>query len=356
METKTLVVDVDDTISTHVNRDYENAIPHREIIDKLNNLRKNGWKIIYHTARGQVSCNGDIERIKKERLPVLIDWMNKNDVQYDDVLVGKPLGFYYIDDKSVRPDEFIEMEYKVLKGGSNALIERLGNRVIKQAPNAKNQFDWYMKALDEIPIPKIYTYYGDTIDMEYLDGQSMNEVLDSKKLHTIFSYVKYGFKDMQGTEYSWNTMIERINASFFDDIVKDPKVVSFMEKNKSFCHGDLTLENMIFKSGIIYFIDPNMPEELYSSWILDIGKLYQSLHYSYEEHLNGQKLTINKTELYSILKNMLTDEEHYMALVCELIHYIRMIKYRTNYRDVSKIFEIIEKLKMEIYDLRQKIS
>ena len=32
IETKTLVVDVDDTISTHVNRNYDDAIPHLDII------------------------------------------------------------------------------------------------------------------------------------------------------------------------------------------------------------------------------------------------------------------------------------------------------------------------------------
>ena len=35
---KRIICDVDDTISTHINRDYENAIPHADIIEKLNSL------------------------------------------------------------------------------------------------------------------------------------------------------------------------------------------------------------------------------------------------------------------------------------------------------------------------------
>ena len=46
VETRTLVVDVDDTISTHINRDYENAIPHTKIISKLNKMYDSGWKIV----------------------------------------------------------------------------------------------------------------------------------------------------------------------------------------------------------------------------------------------------------------------------------------------------------------------
>ena len=133
---KTLVVDIDDTISTHVNRDYENAIPHQNVIQKLNDLHESGWKIIYHTARGQVSCNGDLNEIIKRNEPTLTKWLKKHNVKYDELIFGKPLGVYYIDDKALRPDEFMRTEFKILQGGSGAHIEVIGDRVIKRGKNS----------------------------------------------------------------------------------------------------------------------------------------------------------------------------------------------------------------------------
>jgi capsule biosynthesis phosphatase len=106
----TLVVDIDDTICTTINRDYDNAIPHTEIIEKLNTLYRNGWEIVYYTARGQLSLNENLEEIKRLKIPEIRAWLNKHNVFYHDLIVGKPYGTYYIDDKALRPDEFLKLE------------------------------------------------------------------------------------------------------------------------------------------------------------------------------------------------------------------------------------------------------
>ena len=63
-----LVFDIDDTICNNKNRDYENAIPFKDVIKKINKLHKQGAKITLYTSRGMVSCNGDIEKINKKRI------------------------------------------------------------------------------------------------------------------------------------------------------------------------------------------------------------------------------------------------------------------------------------------------
>lgn len=102
-----LIVDVDDTILTTYNRDYHNSEPHTEMIDKLNRMYDEGWVIVYCTARGQLSNNGDIEKIEKNVRPILEDWMSRNGVKYHELIMGKPWGAYYIDDKAMKPDEFL---------------------------------------------------------------------------------------------------------------------------------------------------------------------------------------------------------------------------------------------------------
>ena len=117
MQTKTIIMDIDDTISTHYDRDYENAVLHKDVIDKINHFYDAGWKIILHTARGMESLDGDIDRIKEERGPTLVKWLLRHGVQYHELQFGKPLGVMSVDDKALRPDEFVNLTHKVLKGG-----------------------------------------------------------------------------------------------------------------------------------------------------------------------------------------------------------------------------------------------
>ena len=86
------VFDIDDTICNNKNRDYENAIPYKEVIDKINYLYANGATIKLYTSRGMVSCNGDIEKIIAKNKDVLERWLEKNNVKYNELIFGKPLG------------------------------------------------------------------------------------------------------------------------------------------------------------------------------------------------------------------------------------------------------------------------
>ena len=56
--------------------------------------------------------NGEISKINKFTLPILIEWLENNNVQYDGIIMGKPWcgekGFY-VDDKSIRPNEFVNL-------------------------------------------------------------------------------------------------------------------------------------------------------------------------------------------------------------------------------------------------------
>jgi len=337
VETRTLVVDVDDTISTHVNRDYENAIPHTKIINKINKMYDSGWKIVYFTARGQVSCNGDLELINQLRRPVLESWMEKHGVKYHELMFGKPIGVYYIDDKAMRPEEFMDLEYEVLKGGSGGSIEKVGDRIIKKANNAKDQFRWYKSAASLCHVPKINTYYGDTLDMEYLEGSNLNDVCAKEHIDYLVDLLTR-FSDIKVSNNSWQTMIDRVkdhislnavrNEREIIKLLESQQVRDFMDSQASFSHGDLTLENCILMDDKVYLIDPNCPDNIYSSWVMDIGKLYQSLHYSYEENFSGFKTNVDKEELFGHLYRKFNENFSRYFLLCEMIHYIRMIKYK----------------------------
>ena len=60
----------------------------------------------------------NVGKINIHTLPNIIDWLNKYNVPYDEVFVGKPwCGFegFYIDDKAIRPSEFVKYDYDQIK-------------------------------------------------------------------------------------------------------------------------------------------------------------------------------------------------------------------------------------------------
>ena len=356
VETKTLVVDVDDTISTHVNRNYDDAIPHLDIIKKLNDMHDAGWRIVYFTARGQVSCNGDVTLIEKSRRPALENWMKKHNVKYAELIFGKPLGVYYIDDKSLRPDEFMALEYKKYVGGSGGTIERLGNRLIKKADNVKEQAEWYRLSEGLCDTPKINTVYGNTLDIEFIDGPSLNSVCKKRHLDTLVGVIN-NFSNVPAITPDWDTMVDRLrkhvslnaicNEAEIIKLMGSDEVGKFMNVNASFCHGDMTLENCIVRNERVYLIDPNLPPNLYSSWLLDVGKLYQSLHFGYEEKFSGYDPELNKTELFFYLRSQFDEKYHPYFLLCELVHYIRMLKYKGN-EQKAIVRNIIDQIYQEV--------
>ena len=111
---KRLIVDLDDTVSITIKGDYINSSPIPEIIEKLKKYKEKGFEIVIHSSRNMRTYESNLGKINIFTLPNIIDWLRKHDVPFDEVYVGKPwCGFdgFYIDDKSIRPSEFIKYSY-----------------------------------------------------------------------------------------------------------------------------------------------------------------------------------------------------------------------------------------------------
>ena len=107
---KKIIVDLDNTITIDSStNDYKTKTCDKDLVKKLNHFKTLGYEIIIFTARNMKTFEGDISKINKETLPIIIDWLDKIDLKYDGIVVGKPWcgeeGFY-IDDKAIRPSEF----------------------------------------------------------------------------------------------------------------------------------------------------------------------------------------------------------------------------------------------------------
>lgn len=122
---KALVVDVDGTLCDikGAGESYADVAPEPRLVARLRELHAQGWRIILHSARGMRSNDGNPGQINKVVAPVMLDWLARHDIPFDELHLGKPWpgsdGFY-IDDRAVRPREFLEND----QAGLEALVAR----------------------------------------------------------------------------------------------------------------------------------------------------------------------------------------------------------------------------------------
>ena len=95
---KKYYIDLDNTLCKTENSDYINSIPIIERIHYVNDLKQSGNSITIWTARGATSGIDHKELTLKQ--------LNEWNVQYDNLLMGKPNYDVYIDDKSFNVDTY----------------------------------------------------------------------------------------------------------------------------------------------------------------------------------------------------------------------------------------------------------
>ncbi len=110
---KRLVIDLDDTLTRpDPARSYADKAPNLPVIEKLREYKAEGFEIIVQTARNMRTHNNSIGKINAHTLPVIIEWLKRHDVPYDEIHVGKPwcgADGFYVDDRAIRPSEFLAL-------------------------------------------------------------------------------------------------------------------------------------------------------------------------------------------------------------------------------------------------------
>lgn len=111
---KRLIFDLDETLCSTINGDYVNSTPIWPVIEKLREYKANGFEIAISTSRNMRTYAGNTGKIAANTLPIIIDWLRRHDVPFDEIYVGKPWcgteGFY-IDDRAIRPQELVNLSY-----------------------------------------------------------------------------------------------------------------------------------------------------------------------------------------------------------------------------------------------------
>ncbi|PSU88822.1 capsular biosynthesis protein [Photobacterium kishitanii] len=118
-----LIIDLDGTLTQADTSDYQNVKPYSDVIEKLREYHTNGFEIVISTARNMRTFKGNVGKINIHTLPTIVEWLDKHNVPYDEIIVGKPWcghdGFY-IDDRAIRPSEFASLSLEEI----NILIKK----------------------------------------------------------------------------------------------------------------------------------------------------------------------------------------------------------------------------------------
>lgn len=114
MKHKSLIIDLDGTLTIESNLPYADKHPNLPLIKKLKFYKKQGFKIVIFTSRAMRTFDGDMKQIKANALPEIIAWLDKHKIPYNEVIVGKPwcgMNGFYVDDRAIRPSEFVDLDF-----------------------------------------------------------------------------------------------------------------------------------------------------------------------------------------------------------------------------------------------------
>lgn len=99
-----LCFDLDGTICKTKKSDqsYEDVEPIPGMVEFLQQLHNDGHYIIIMTARNMATLNNNLGKIIAIQSPIVINWLQKYNIPYDELIFGKPNADYFIDDKGVK--------------------------------------------------------------------------------------------------------------------------------------------------------------------------------------------------------------------------------------------------------------
>lgn len=233
---------------------------------------------------------------------------------------------------------------------------RLSIQIDKQ-----NLFSKYI--FTNIDTPKIIQKYEDKLiyfDMEYIMGCDYYEyfsVISSTGIQKIFNFIDEYFQFLIYNSHQYKeevvkgkiknkllsfkskqyTSLIQFVLNYLNDINLDVK--------KSFCHGDLTISNILFHPKKIYLID--FLDSYVNTFLLDLVKLKQDLYYHWVLEINKSK-NLRIIQCFNIVWNYieikyakyLNTDTFY---ILELINFLRIEPYLTNNNQRIILNNIIKK-------------
>ena len=226
-----------------------------------------------------------------------------------------------------------------MKGSSGAKLRFSGDFVLKECVDAREQCEWFSLAdsfprMSEIRFPAVDLTSDTSYRIEFVEGTSVTKFSSTRILDALVDQVLIWSKVPSPRNLEWGDYLTRLFREHVSPSESEiiSKIFEFLEKIEpfpsSFSHGDLTLENaLVDTKGSIVLIDPNFKENLFQSYILDLGKLLQSVHSDYHRVFNSHP-GADPAPLCEHLRTRLGEPLWSRAIAAEMSHLVRLRKYQ----------------------------
>lgn len=111
-----IIIDLDGVICKikQPGETYADLEPVAGAAEKLRSFRAEGHTIVIYTARNMATYEGNLGKIMKNVGLVTLEWLEKYDMEYDEIYFGKPNGHVYIDDRAVRFQDWDSLGLDIL--------------------------------------------------------------------------------------------------------------------------------------------------------------------------------------------------------------------------------------------------
>ena len=211
---------------------------------------------------------------------------------------------------------------------------RLNIQIDKQNFFSKNIFS-------NFDTPKIIQKYEDNLiyfDMEYIKGCNYYEyfsITSIKNIEKIFNFLEeyFDFLTHNSHQYKKNVAKEKIKNKLLS--FKSKKYSSliyftleYLDKicidiKKSFCHGDLTVSNILFHPQKVYLID--FLDSYIDSFILDLVKLKQDFYHHWILKINNVK-DLRIIQSFNFIWQYI-EKKYSCYLNTEIFHVLELINF-----------------------------
>lgn len=380
--------DLDNTLVSYpaIPYDYSTVKPIHKNIDLLTKLKNSGHEIIIHTARRMKTHNHNVGKVIKDIASITIETLEKFNIEYDELIFGKPYADIYIDDKAINPYINDISYFGLLLNDSNNLNHYIHNKVsnnkyntiikendiiIKTGPVAfmKGELYFYQNIPESLNIffTKLINYKNIDenlqISMQYINGIPLyflykNNLLFEKHIDDLFNILNkihnttntININDDDIYKNYFDKLINRFNFRdyFFHDSndvflnIMDGLKKYYSPKIAGIIHGDFWFSNIILEYDDNYkFIDMkgqvNNNLSLNGDIYYDYGKLYQSI-LGFDLILNNDIININyitKIKNYFLCKcleeNLNLDYLYFVtkSLIFGTLHFIETDENKT---------------------------
>jgi capsule biosynthesis phosphatase len=322
--------DLDNTLVSYptVAGDYSTVKPINKNIMLLRKLKSDGHEIIIYTARRMKTHNGNIGKVIKDIASITIDTLEKLNIEYDELIFGKPIADIYIDDRAINPyintndiayfgiyylDQCTKFIPNKIKNNKYNYIKKCDEYIIKRGPSdiLKGELFYYQNIPREFEnyFPKLHNYSDKEeqiieLKIDYIEGIPLyylykNNLITFKHIDKLFDILNsfHTYKDNETIitqENIKNNYINKLRTRFnnqdyyfersneiLEDIIKGTETY-FAPIVSAMIHGDFWFSNIILTYDNNYkFIDMkgiiDNTLTLNGDIYYDYGKMYQSI-------------------------------------------------------------------------------